>query len=181
MPLTQTVAIGLGSNIDPEKNLKAAAGMLKKLFPDIRFSSVYSSAPMHVEDQPAFLNAAATFTSDSSAEEISATLRSIEESLGKKPTKRFGPRTIDLDLLLIDQYILPDEVSWKRAKEAMDPEDTTLYLPHLRLDERRFVLEPLHELIDAQCAHPILKSTIKQMLEHTNMQICLRNESVILS
>ena len=98
--MTTTIFIGLGSNIDAEKHLKEAAAMLKKGWPEIRFSHVYKTAAQEHADQADFLNAVAMIETENEPEEILRVLHAIEKRLGKSPPFRFGPRTIDLDLLL---------------------------------------------------------------------------------
>jgi 2-amino-4-hydroxy-6-hydroxymethyldihydropteridine diphosphokinase len=84
-----------------------------------------------VQDQPEFLNAVAEAATTLAPERLLAALHEIENSLGRVRTIRFGPRTCDLDLLLYGDLV------------SDDPE---LTLPHPRLAERRFVLDPLAEL-----------------------------------
>jgi 2-amino-4-hydroxy-6-hydroxymethyldihydropteridine diphosphokinase len=127
-----TIYVALGTNIDPENNIKAAATILRENHPTIRFSSVYRSAPLHHEDQDDFLNAVATFSAELSADATYDFLHKIEKKLRKRPLFRFGPRTIDLDLLLHGNDIV---------------ESSSLTIPHPRMHERRFVLEPMLELI----------------------------------
>lgn len=155
VPLT---FIALGSNIGPEDNLKAAATMLRERYHAIRFSSVYRSAPLHHEEQDDFLNAVARLDADLTPDEIYEFLTHIERHLKKNPPFRFGPRTIDLDLLLygdsVGDYSLP----------------TTHYplvVPHPRMHERRFVLEPLIELLDPTGIHPVIGQTWKELLDKT--------------
>lgn len=95
------VYIGMGSNIEPEKNLRATAAMLKILWPDIRFSSVWRSRARDVEDQPDFLNAVASFDSTQAFYRTFDQLLSVEKGLKKEIKFRCGPRTIDLDVLLV--------------------------------------------------------------------------------
>lgn len=153
--------IGLGSNIDSETKIRKAAAMLREHFPALRFSSIYKSSAREVEDQDDFLNAVAACETEKSPEEIHAILQSIEQSLGKAPPYRFGPRTIDLDLLLYGDLSQP---------ATINPQ---LVLPHPRMHERRFVLEPLCELIDANTLHPILKQSWKELLEQSLDQECI--------
>jgi 2-amino-4-hydroxy-6-hydroxymethyldihydropteridine diphosphokinase len=94
------VYIGIGSNVDPESNLKAAARLLRASFPGIAFSSVYETAPMYEEDQPTFLNAVAKFKTEQTVHDVHAVLVRIEKQLKKNSPKKYGPRTIDVDLLL---------------------------------------------------------------------------------
>lgn len=89
---------------------------------------------MYVTDQPPFLNAVVGVEITAiGPEEIVRRLQRIERDLGRTPSRRFGPRTIDLDLLLI-------------AGSAVVSHDADIVVPHPRLAERRFVLGPLAEL-----------------------------------
>ena len=144
-----SVFIALGSNIDPEANLQAAAKRLRTLWPKIQFSHVYRTAPAEVTDQPEFLNAVAMFETEESPQEIAEKLHTIEKELKKDPPYRFGPRTIDLDLLLYGRQTM---------------ETKNLIIPHPRMHERRFVLEPLLELMDDSERHPLLPETFGELL-----------------
>lgn len=155
------VFIALGSNIDAEQNMKKAASLLRTNFPDIRFSSVYQTTAVGYEDQDDFLNAVGTFESERTPEEIHTILQSIEQSLGKSPPFIFGPRTIDLDLLLYGNEVHPGLEEWQNQK---------LFVPHPRMHERRFVLEPLLDLIDPTSTHPVLRSSWGAFLEKTKDQ-----------
>ncbi|MBP9773664.1 MAG: 2-amino-4-hydroxy-6-hydroxymethyldihydropteridine diphosphokinase [Candidatus Peribacteraceae bacterium] len=167
------IAIGLGSNIDPQANLKAAADLLRKQWPTIRLSSVYESAPVERTDQSVFLNAVAIIETEESAHTILDQLRLIEQQLHKSPPHRFGPRTIDLDLLLAGDQIVPDRILWMEAKKKNDPQDQAVYIPHLRMDERRFVLEPLIELHSADM-HPVFNQSIRSLWEKSVHQECTK-------
>ncbi|TSC97516.1 MAG: 2-amino-4-hydroxy-6-hydroxymethyldihydropteridine pyrophosphokinase [Candidatus Peregrinibacteria bacterium Greene1014_49] len=156
----QAILLALGSNISPQSNLQKAAAMLRKHFPDIRFSSVYRSAAREVENQDDFLNAVAATETQQSPEEILSILQSIEQALGKSPPYRFGPRTIDLDLLLHGN------------KSQIINRKSQIVLPHPRMHERRFVLEPLCALIDLNTKHPLLHVSWKELLEKTLDQEC---------
>lgn len=88
-------------------------------------------------------------------------LREVEFKLKKNPPFKFGPRTIDLDLLLYDDEVI---------------EDDDLTVPHPRMHERKFVLEPLCELIDQKSMHPILNKSWISLLEEIQDQDCTRME-----
>jgi len=127
--------IGLGANLgDPRAQLEAALGALASR-PGVELravSSAYESDPVGpVGDQPPFLNAVALVGTTLAPGALLRALLEIEDALGRTRTVRFGPRTCDLDLLLYGRTVL---------------DEPDLVLPHPRLAERRFVLEPLAEL-----------------------------------
>ena len=129
-----TVAyIGLGSNLgDREGNLRTALARLTELG-EVRASSFRETDPVGLTDQPRFLNAAAELSTDLPARDLLDALLTIERDLGRDRAReeRWGPRTLDLDLLLYGDEVI---------------DEPGLRVPHPRLAERRFVLEPLHEL-----------------------------------
>jgi 2-amino-4-hydroxy-6-hydroxymethyldihydropteridine diphosphokinase len=131
--------------------------MLRKEFSDIKFSGIYKSAPREIEDQPVFLNAVARIKTDDSPETIINKLQAIEKTLKKDPPHKYGPRTIDLDLLLYNEA---------RVNEPR------VNVPHPRMHTRRFVLEPLCELIDPNALHPVIKKPWKDLLTQTSDQDC---------
>jgi 2-amino-4-hydroxy-6-hydroxymethyldihydropteridine diphosphokinase len=131
-----TVYIGLGANLGDRKTTISEA--LRRIDEDEHTSLLRSTAPIETEpvgyeDQPPFLNAAAALTTTRSPRDLLALLLRIERDLGRVRGEgpRFGPRTIDLDLLLYGDVTI------------VEP---GLEVPHPRLHERRFVLEPLSEL-----------------------------------
>ena len=127
------IFVGLGSNLgDRERNLCEAVERLREIGA-VRLSTLRDTDPVGVVDQPNFLNAVAELSSELPARELLDRLLEIERELGRDRGKeeRWGPRTIDLDLLLYGDEVI---------------EEPGLTLPHPRLAERRFVLEPLHEL-----------------------------------
>jgi 2-amino-4-hydroxy-6-hydroxymethyldihydropteridine diphosphokinase len=130
--------VGLGSNLDePARQLDAALAGLAGLEASvcIAASGRYRSRPVGVADQPEFLNAAAVLLTRLEAPALHAALRALETRLGKVPPRvRFGPRSIDLDLLVFGAQRLETEL---------------LTVPHPRLHERAFVLYPLAELAPA--------------------------------
>jgi 2-amino-4-hydroxy-6-hydroxymethyldihydropteridine diphosphokinase len=134
-PLWQPAYVALGSNLaDPARQVKAAFESLARL-PGTRLiarSRLYRSAPLGPQDQPEFVNACAGLLTQLGPEELLDALVGIERALGKKPPPvRWGPRVIDLDLLLY--------ASERRR-------DARLVLPHPGLPERNFVLYPLAEI-----------------------------------
>lgn len=167
-----SVFLGLGSNINPEANLRSAADLLRSHWPGVRFSHVYRSKAREVENQDDFLNAVAVIETDESPQTIADHLHAIEKQLKKSPPFKFGPRTIDLDLLLYGDLILPSREKWPH--ESTNQRVNELTIPHPRMHERRFVLEPLCELIDPKARHPVLDSTWKELLQKTMDQDCRR-------
>jgi 2-amino-4-hydroxy-6-hydroxymethyldihydropteridine diphosphokinase len=127
--------VGLGSNLgDREGYLRRAVALLDA-DPEIdvlAVSSVRETDPVGFVDQPRFLNAAASVETALSPQALLERLLAVEQALGRRRAgHRFGPRTIDLDLLLYGDEIV---------------DEPGLTVPHPRLAERRFALEPLQEL-----------------------------------
>jgi 2-amino-4-hydroxy-6-hydroxymethyldihydropteridine diphosphokinase len=125
--------VGLGSNLgDREGLIRRAASLIGAL----RLSTIIETEPWGYEDQPRFLNAVAELQTPLGPRALLDRLLEVELTLGRERTgPRFGPRTIDLDLLLY-------------ADESI--EEPGLVVPHPRLTARRFVLEPLAELVPAR-------------------------------
>lgn len=147
----------MGSNIDPEDNLWAAAARLRAVFLAARFSHVYESAPLLFIAQPPFLNAVMVADTELSPLQVYDVLKEIEQELKKDPPVRHGPRTIDLDLLLVDDQMI---------------DEPDLIVPHPRMHERRFVLEPLLELVEPLERHPTLGRSWEALLQETGDQEC---------
>ena len=121
--------VGLGANLgDREASIRHAASLLGAS----RLSSIRETEPWGYADQPKFLNAVAEVETDLTARELLDRLLEIERELGRtREGPRWGPRTIDLDLLLFGDEVI---------------DEPGLTVPHPRLAEREFVLEPLLEL-----------------------------------
>jgi 2-amino-4-hydroxy-6-hydroxymethyldihydropteridine diphosphokinase len=130
----RAVYIGLGGNLgDPVATLREALALIAEL-PGVQVdavSSAYESAPVGLEQQPAFINAAARVLTVAPLAELLAGLLAVERELGRVRSVRYGPRTCDLDILLA-------------GAEVVD--EPGLAVPHRRLAERRFALAPLAEL-----------------------------------
>lgn len=142
------VYLGIGSNMgDPRHNLNQAVSLLdSEPVQVMKVSSYHLTKPVSDIPQEDYLNGAVEIRTTLSPEELMDRLLTIECKLGRERTVRWGPRTIDLDVLLYDQDVLACE---------------SIIVPHPRMHERLFVLEPLCE-IAPYAVHPLLQ---KRMLE----------------
>lgn len=144
--------IGLGSNLgEREDNIRAALEAIADL-PDtdlVRVSSLYDTEPVGEVEQPNFLNAALVVDTELDARTLLWNLMLIEKRLGRVRAQRWGPRTIDLDLLLYGDELI---------------EDDDLRVPHPEIIRRSFVLVPLVEL-EPRLVHP---GTGETLVAHLN-------------
>ena len=124
--------VGLGANLgDREGTIRAAVAELPGV---VAVSTLRETDPVGITDQPRFLNGVAALETELTPRELLDVLLAVERRLGRERGQRWGPRTIDLDLLLYGDGVI---------------DETGLTIPHPRLHERRFVLEPLAELAPA--------------------------------
>lgn len=153
--MIENAYVGLGSNLGDRAGylLLAVRGMLDAGLDVIRLSSIYETAPVEYENQPAFLNMVAELRGSTlpSPEQMLTRLLRVEYSLGRKRDVPMGPRTIDLDLLIFKDHRLATEF---------------LTVPHPRLHARRFVLVPLNELVP-NLVHPVLEKPVRELLAQT--------------
>jgi len=154
-PCNAKAYVGLGSNLGDRAGniLMAIRGMLNEELTVSRVSQIYETEPVETFAQPNFLNMVAELSADRlpPPEETMERLLRVEESLGRTRNLAKGPRTIDLDLLLFGNEVRQSQL---------------LTLPHPRLHQRRFVLEPLAELCP-ELQHPVLHRTISELLRET--------------
>lgn len=144
------VYVALGSNLgNRRENLRRADAALSGCLTVCRRSTVLETAAEYVAAQPDFLNMTLMGRTDLAAAELLRCLQSLERRLGRVPSSRFGPRAIDIDILYYGDEIvdLPD-----------------LQIPHPRLHERLFVLQPLLE-IAPEFRHPRRGQTTREMIE----------------
>jgi len=158
--VSESVYIGLGSNLgDREANLFAAVDALRRI--DLvavrRCSSIYESAPVG-PPQPRFLNAVVELQSGLPPLRLLGLLKQLEQELGRQRRKRWGPREIDLDILIWDGQVVAEPA---------------LQIPHLELHKRRFCLEPLCELAP-DLRHPVTGETMRELLFKLAPQDCVK-------
>lgn len=128
--------LGLGSNMgDKMGHLKDAIAMIEnnEKISDVKVSSFYETAPVGYLDQDVFVNIVVELETELAPYDLLAFCQDIEEQLKRKRVIRWGPRTIDVDILLYDE---------------MTNDDEKLIIPHPRMTERAFVIVPLIELND---------------------------------
>jgi 2-amino-4-hydroxy-6-hydroxymethyldihydropteridine diphosphokinase len=142
--------LSLGSNVgDREDHLRDAIARLGTKGRIVSVSSFYETEPVEFTDQAWFLNCALALESTTTPEQLLAEILEIERQMGRRRMQRKGPRTIDIDILLCGDAIL---------------DTPALTVPHPAMHLRRFVLEPLAEIAPA-VLHPVLKKTIRQLLD----------------
>ncbi|MDX6535210.1 MAG: 2-amino-4-hydroxy-6-hydroxymethyldihydropteridine diphosphokinase [Gaiellales bacterium] len=139
--------VGLGSNLgDPAATLRTAAVRLRSLGQIAGVSQLYETEPVGLEDQPPFRNAVVALDTDLQPLALLDGLQAIEAEFGRERTIRWGPRTLDLDVIWYDGAVLESE---------------RLTLPHPRAHEREFVLRPLSEVAPEL---PLAGSTVRELL-----------------
>ncbi len=151
--------IGLGSNLgDRKRNIEGAIKILEQTMTLLKVSSFYESEPMYLKDQPWFLNCVAKFESDLDPMQVLKTLQDTEREMGRTRSIRYGPRIIDLDILFSGNTILQSD---------------TLKIPHPKIQERRFVLEPMAE-IDPEFIHPVYGTSVATLLKNLESKETVR-------
>lgn len=143
------VYLSMGSNLgDREANLRTAIEKLKEIGNPITVSSFYETEPVEVSAaQPWFLNCAVKLDTEKMPRQLIAAILALEQEMGRQRRQQKGPRTIDIDILLFGSSVI---------------EIPSLTIPHPKLHQRRFVLDPLAE-IAPEARHPVLKRTIREL------------------
>lgn len=152
------VYIGIGSNLgNREKNCAHAIELLKKKGVIVnKSSSLYKTEPWGIKDQPEFINMAIEIETDLKPYELLAVLKKVEAEIGRKKSYKWGPRPIDLDILLFSNIIIDED---------------NLKIPHPLMHEREFVLRPLQE-IAPDLIHPLFRMKVSELLR----QLCGKSQ-----
>ncbi len=146
----QVVFLSLGSNLgDRQKNLIAVDNLLPPQVIVNERSPIYETEPWGYQEQPRFLNQVLSVTTSLSPWDLLTYLKDIEKSIGRKPSFKYGPREVDIDILLYGDQVIVQE---------------NLIIPHERLTERAFMLAPLADLAP-ELILPESKSTIADILD----------------
>lgn len=148
--------IGIGSNLgNRQKNCCRAIELIEKRGIVVKKkSSMYETEPWGLTDQPLFINMALEVETELEPYHLLKTLKDIEKEIGRGETFKWGPRIIDLDILLFDDLFL---------------RDNSLKIPHPFIQERDFVLKPLCDIAPEKI-HPLLKVRICDLLKELEKQ-----------
>jgi len=151
MSIDHTAYLSAGSNLgDREHHLRGAVASLRKAgVVPVGVSDIIETEPVGVAGQPWFLNLVLEVRTERTPEELLECCLEIERAHGRVRTIRFAARTLDLDILLYDDLIL---------------DLPGLRIPHPRMAERRFVLEPLVQIAPG-VIHPALNASVRTLLE----------------
>jgi 2-amino-4-hydroxy-6-hydroxymethyldihydropteridine diphosphokinase len=144
------IFLALGSNIEDRKqHIETAIVLLREKVHDIIVAPLYETTPRYFEDQQNFLNTVLSGVTDLEPRELLRFTQAVQQEVGRVERFRNGPREIDIDILFYDNLVYKDE---------------ELEIPHPRLQERDFVLQPFSD-IDPDFSHPVLKKTIRALLD----------------
>lgn len=165
------IIIALGANLpsprygSPAATLDAALANLAARGARTRLRSPwYESEPVPPSDQPWFVNGVAVLETRLGPADLLHLLHEVERDFGRVRRERWEARVIDLDLIAHGDTVLPDEAGWRAAQAAAPtPPPAGLVLPHPRMQERRFVLEPLAAIAPGW-RHPVLGRTAAELL-----------------
>ena len=150
-----TVYISLGSNLgDRLGYLYQALDLMKQQLHFEQASFLYETDPVGVTDQNLFLNIVTKWTTEYSPQDLLEIFEKIMKDMGRMRTEKWGPRIIDIDILLYDDLVITTD---------------TLIVPHPRMHERSFVLVPLCD-IDPKLVHPLLRKSMQTLLQELNTQ-----------
>lgn len=160
------VYIGVGSNIgDRLASIRSAEDAIKRNrnIDLLRTSNIYETQPYGYKDQGPFLNGVFELETDILPDELLSILHGIEKTLKRTRIIHWGPRTIDLDILFYDNFIIHTD---------------SLIIPHKELHKRLFVLTPLNDLVP-ELTHPVLKQSCRELENNCREQESLTVEFYI--
>ena len=144
----KTVYLSLGSNLgDRAANLREAIQKLANMGEVVQVSSLYETEPVELTAQPWFLNCAVKLDTEKMPRQLISAILGLEQSMGRQRKQKKGPRIIDIDILLFGSSVI---------------EIPSLTIPHPKLHERRFVLEPLAE-VAPDARHPVFKRSMREL------------------
>ncbi|PZS00229.1 MAG: 2-amino-4-hydroxy-6-hydroxymethyldihydropteridine diphosphokinase [Chloroflexi bacterium] len=142
--------LSLGSNLgDREANIRAAVDQLSTELRILQVSSIYETAPLGVVDQPQFFNIALEAETILPPLGLLTRLKEIEEQLGREPSYHWGPRVIDIDIILFGR---------------LHQDTAELVIPHAAMMRRAFVLVPLVEIAPNE-VHPVIGLSVSRLLD----------------
>ena len=146
----EIIFLALGSNIENRKlHIETAIDLLHEKVHDIVVAPLYETKPRYFEDQQNFFNTVLCGFTDLKPRELLQFTQTVQQKVGRVERFRNGPREIDIDILIYDDIVYKDD---------------ELEIPHPRLMERDFVLQPFSD-INPDFLHPVLKKTIKALLD----------------
>lgn len=149
------VFLGLGSNLGNRgKNILEAITYLSGILTVVRMSSLYETEPEEYKDQPDFINCVLQAEYSDRPRLLLSEIKQIERKMGRTTSFRAAPRVIDIDILLFGDSVI---------------EEADLYVPHPRIDGRKFVLIPMAE-IDPDFKHPVTHKSIADLVSELDSQ-----------
>ncbi|ENK0838777.1 2-amino-4-hydroxy-6-hydroxymethyldihydropteridine diphosphokinase [Clostridium botulinum] len=151
-----TAYVAFGSNIGEKENYikRALEKIEERDIKIIKVSPIYETEPYGVLDQDNFLNGVVRIETNLTPEDLIKELLLIEKQLDRVRERRWGPRTIDLDIIFYDDLII---------------NKNNLIIPHKDMENREFVLKPLCD-IDENFIHPVLKKSVRQLYDELKLK-----------
>ena len=152
-----------GGNLgDRVKNMEQCRFLVEKACGKIvRKSSVYETAAWGKNDQPDYLNQVLLIETTLPPGQLLRILLDVEKEMGRYRGEKYGPRIIDIDILLYNDEVISEPM---------------LTIPHPRMQDRRFVLEPMNEIAPDK-VHPVLHKTMRQLLEECSDPLAVNKKS----